>query len=143
MYFLDNKFSEKQAEKIEKVFGDLNNYKRFFKDGDFKSNKAGTKANLRLPKLGKIVSITLSKETRMDKKVKESTFISLYSKEINSLITLEVRYYSSIHVNPYIEVNSEFNPFTIGVIRDGIVDMIADMALETRIKAAMNEIACS
>lgn len=143
MHFLDNKFSEKQVEKIEKVFGDLNNYKRFFKDGDFKSNKAGTKANLRLPKLGKIISITLSKETRMDKKEKESTLISLYSKEINSLITLEIRYYSSIHVNPYIEVKSEFNPFTIGVIRNGIVDMIADMSMETRIKAAMNEIACS
>ncbi len=135
-------FSEKEAKKIEEFFGNLNNYKEFFEEGQFKSNKAGTLANLRLPHNGKIVSLRLIKVSEDD----ETNRITLYSDEIDSDITMKITYYKKIHCFPNISVSGNVYVFdgkdiASRILKHLIGNYEIDDRIEKKIRSKMRKLA--
>ena len=135
-------FSEKEAKKIEEFFGNLNNYKEFFEEGQFKSNKAGTLANLRLPYNGKIITVRLIKVDEDD----ETKRITLYSAEIDSDVTMKISYYKNTHCFPNISVSGnvylfEGKDIVSRILRNFVEDYDVDNKIEKKIRSKMRLLA--
>jgi hypothetical protein len=86
---IDAKYSIEQIKKIENYFGNLNNLKDFFNkdEKECKSNKAGTKANVKLKYVG-ICSFALSKT-----EINGERYIRIYSKELKLNVDITIEEY--------------------------------------------------
>ena len=140
------KFTKEQVLKIEQHFSNLNFLRDFVDDPqkDLKVSESGKKANMRLPKLGNIIGVSLEKnrvETNEDKDSHECMQIVVEAQAINSKINFILDYFSDKSTIPaVVSVRGEFNP-VLGPINSFIFRNFVEGKLEDTIREKIEKVA--
>lgn len=135
------KFKKEQTKKVEKHFSNLKFLSDFVDDPskDLKVSESGKKANMRLPKIGKIISVSLESEGGETSEAGGCVTITVSAPAIDSTIKFICDYFPD-DSKSIISVHGEFNPI-LGPINGFLFRTFVESRLENIIREKIEKVA--